>query len=170
MVKLKIEMSMAELIAKVASSPHVRVPSPYLPPDVNLSSSCSSSSSANPKTGYTFTSNDVDSKLTKTFATSKDVNWSVKKEETWGGRSSGNEHSHGEIRMNMRREVHVLVERRNSLAPSCRSGEERCEAGFGADEDTKPLKDVEQEREREGEMVDSTLTGMDRSMGMSDLI
>jgi hypothetical protein len=165
MVKLKIEMSMAELIAKVATSPHI--PSHLVP-------SASKSSSANErKDSYVITqhqTNELDSKLTKTFDTSKNVNWSVNTDRALDrifGRSKGYDH---DITLNMRREVHVLVERRNSLAPSFKHYSS-ASSEVEMDDDLKPLKPEESGngngRGKGKRVVDTSLTGMDRYMGVS---
>jgi len=107
MVKLKFEISRGELITEVAILPHI--PS-------NLIPSASKSSFADERKDSHMTTqhptNELDSKLTKTLGKFKHASWSANSNSALDrifGRSAGYD-----ITLNMRREVYVLLERRNS--------------------------------------------------------
>jgi hypothetical protein len=121
-VKLKIEMSMADLITKVATGTGVQE-SLFI--DNSLKTTHSHTQPEHRMTYFpTQTSkysHPTDSELNQAFGTSTDVelNWVTKPDTALDrvhGRSPSN--SKGDMTMNMRRDVHIQVERRNSLAPS----------------------------------------------------
>lgn len=137
-VKLNIEMSMAEMIARIASDKN----------NLNVM-------------GH---QNQVATQLTKTFGTSKDVNW--KMDSTTPGCSG----TMGDITFNAKREVHVVVERRESVEPFSidpsvltKSWDERLPQD--SQEDFLPLKDVDSKKHFMKEASDN-VTSREREGGM----
>jgi hypothetical protein len=148
-VKLNIEMSMAELLAKISSSPnnmsHFLAPSSSAPlePERNL----------------------VATQLSKTFGVSKDVAWRT----DVGIYGRGGE-SNGDIVLNAKQEVEVRVERRKSLAPSWKEDSGSILDGKrGVEDDTQPLREEDRQREASDRERDK-IGGVERGMGVSTKI
>lgn len=172
MVKLNIEMSMAELIAKVSVGAPNTTDSLFVESDRPKISHLHHPENKKryiPIEAKNF--NETESKLSNTFGTSTDVNvnWVAKSDITLDGvlgRSTSNDR---DISMNMRREVHVRVERRNSLAPSFkhyRSSSEENGSTSEMEDQLKLLRKASDERNRMEENAKRALSGMDRQMGV----
>lgn len=166
-VKLNIEMSMAELIAKISSSSnnasHFLAPSSDAPlkPNQNL----------------------VATQLSRTFGVSKDVAWRTNTDNTLYGRTPGSGRGKGgeeiggigDIMLNAKQEVLIQVERRRSLAASWREDSASISTGAGdrTDEDTKPLKEEDRKREARVREMDERddrdkfkMAGLENGMGV----
>ncbi|CZR51564.1 uncharacterized protein PAC_01441 [Phialocephala subalpina] len=164
-VKLNIEMSMAELIAKISSSHN------------NTSHFLASPSDAPLKPS----NNLVASQLSRTFGVSKDVAWRTNNDSVFG-RNIGAGDMGGDIMLNAKQEVSIQVERRRSLAASWKEDSVSISAGGGfrgedfrgeEEGDTKPLKEEDRIREarmRERDESDDRdkfkMAGVERGMGV----
>jgi hypothetical protein len=146
-VKLNIEMSMAELLAKISSSNN------------NISHFLAPASDALPQ------NNLVATQLSKTFGVSKDVSWRAGS----GIYSSGGERG-GDIMLNAKQEVSIQVERRKSLAASWKEdGGSIEEFRRGVEDDERPLREDDRRRERREERERATrdkMGGVERGMGV----
>lgn len=172
MVKLNIEMSMAELIAKVSTGAPNTSDSLFVdsdPPKTSHSHHPENKRRYIPIEAKKF--NETELKLSNTFGTSTDVNvnWVAKSDITLDGvlgRSTSNDR---DISMNMRREVHVRVERRNSLAPSFkhyRSVSDENGPMSEMEDQLKLIRKASDDGIRIEENTERALTGMDRQMGV----
>ncbi|CZS98729.1 uncharacterized protein RCO7_06419 [Rhynchosporium graminicola] len=141
MVKLNIEMSMADMIARIASDTNNNIDS--MGNHQNL----------------------IATQLTKTFGTSQDVNW----KRADSARSGSSAHGTGDITFNTKREVHVVVEQRKSsealsvdASALTKSWDERIPAE--AQDDHVPLKQ-DTKKSFKHEASDS-ITSIERAEGM----
>ncbi|KAL2069134.1 hypothetical protein VTL71DRAFT_15472 [Oculimacula yallundae] len=143
MVKLNIEMSMAEMIARIALD--------------------KSNNMVDPMTRH---QNPIVTQLTKTFGTSMDVNWRVNDSNATG---SSARTGTGDITFNAKREVHVVVERRKSIEVdsvdanlSTKMWDERPDGG---QEEAIPLTEQDSRKDFKQEASDN-ITGIERADGM----
>ncbi|KUJ23511.1 uncharacterized protein LY89DRAFT_777246 [Mollisia scopiformis] len=142
-VKLNIEMSMAELPAKISANNNT-----------TLHFLASSSTPLKPHPNL------VANQLSKTFGVSQDVAWRT--ETSYKG-SAGRERD-GDIMLNAKQEVSIQVERRKSLAPSWREdGGSILDGKRGVEDDMMPLRD--EDRRREARERDK-MGGVERGMGV----
>ncbi|KAK0112891.1 hypothetical protein ONS95_014612 [Cadophora gregata] len=140
MVKLNIEMSMAEMIVRIASDKE----------NLNVM-------------GHHH--NSVATSLTKTFGTSKDVNWKM------DSCATGASAKMGDITFNAKREVHVVVERRKSVGSSSTEAslsrktwdDRNYEEG---QEDLFPLKEQDSSKKFMMQGASNNITGIERAGGM----
>jgi hypothetical protein len=168
-VKLNIEMSMAELIAKVSIGANTNE-------SLFVDADHPKPQSGENKRRYIpieFKPNPTDAQLSNAFGTSTDVrlNWAANSDATLDkvlGRSTSND---TDISMNMRREVHVLVERRNSLGSSYKqfrdsSGNVSSVSHSDMEDEYKLLRKVGEERAVAEGNLETTFTGVDKQMGV----
>jgi hypothetical protein len=161
-VKLNIEMSMANLIAKISSSSNHSVDGTQRmvhrgqPSSLRKGHSHTRRLAASSNASRTFTPKEAKWDSAEVYSPSSDLAMTdmFDREDL---------HRQGEISVSMKREVHVQVERRNSAGVSSKKGSSYYGSGtprgLETDEDMTPLKEEDMVREN------AKRTGVDMGMG-----